>query len=380
MSIELPLVCVRRPTHVPTVEFVERKGIGHPDTICDHLSEALARRLAVAYVERTGSLQHFNVDKGLLIAGEVEVGYGRGTVVHPARLILAGRAAPAGIDPDHLHTALSRELATVVPDAPDGSFSIDLELHPPSTDLAPFGAERSRAVPLANDTSMAVVSLPRSTLEELVYRASAALVTPDLRADLPVGTDVKVMGARLHDRTQLTVGVATLADRIPDQATYREVITEVREVLIDHAHAITGGAPVEVVVNNADSPYLTVTGTSAEAGDDGEVGRGNRFGGLITPFREMSMEACAGKHPVAHVGKTYHCMAHDIATELLDEAGEITVGLLSRIGEPVTQPQAVSVETVDDVDPRRVARVVETRLSDWEGVRDRLLAGRYELF
>ena len=72
------------------------------------------------------------------------------------------------------------------------------------------------------------------------------------------------------------------------------------------------------------------------------MGRGNRFGGLITPFREMSMEACAGKHPVADIGKTYHCMAHDIAVQLAD--------------------------------------VVEACLSVWGGVRDRLLAGSYELF
>jgi S-adenosylmethionine synthetase len=65
----------------------------------------------------------------------------------------------------------------------------------------------------------------------------------------------------------------------------------------------------------------------------------------------MSMEASAGKHPVAHVGKTYHCMAHDIAVQLLD-----------------------------DVDPGRVADVVEACLSDWGGVRGRLLAGSYELF
>jgi S-adenosylmethionine synthetase len=55
---------------------------------------------------------------------------------------------------------------------------------------------------------------------------------------------------------------------------------------------------LEVVVNAADdleagSVYLTVTGTSAEAGEDGEAGRGNRVNGLITPFRPMTMESAA---------------------------------------------------------------------------------------
>jgi len=59
---------------------------------------------------------------------------------------------------------------------------------------------------------------------------------------------------------------------------------------------------VEIVINNADTSetaYLTVTGTSAEAGDDGQVGRGNRANGLITPCRPMSLEAVAGKIPSA---------------------------------------------------------------------------------
>jgi S-adenosylmethionine synthetase len=54
-------------------------------------------------------------------------------------------------------------------------------------------------------------------------------------------------------------------------------------------------AIVEATVNTDDSVetgcvFLTVTGTSAEAGDDGEGGRGNRTGGLITPYRAMTLE------------------------------------------------------------------------------------------
>lgn len=52
---------------------------------------------------------------------------------------------------------------------------------------------------------------------------------------------------------------------------------------------------VTVVINAADNyekdiVYLTVTGTSAECGDDGQVGRGNRANGLITPYRPMTLE------------------------------------------------------------------------------------------
>jgi len=63
--------------------------------------------------------------------------------------------------------------------------------------------------------------------------------------------------------------------------------------------------------------YLTVTGTSAESGDDGQAGRSNRVGGLITQWRPMTLEAAAGKNVFSHVGKSYSSVAHQIARELV---------------------------------------------------------------
>lgn len=116
--------------------------------------------------------------------------------------------------------------------------------------------------------------------------------------------------------------------------------------------------PIQILVNAADDPergaiYLTVTGTSAESGDDGETGRGNRSNGLITPLGTMSLEAAAGKNPLTHVGKLYGAMAQQIAESLVDEIGEVQAAecyLVSRIGAPINQPQTVTVRlnTIDE--------------------------------
>ena len=145
------------------------------------------------------------------------------------------------------------------------------------------------------------------------------------------------------------------------------------------------GNATTVRVNQADtahSQYLTLTGTSAEAGDDGQVGRGNRYGGLITPYRPMSLEATAGKNPAAHVGKTYHAFAEDISRRVMAEtdADETTIRMLSSIGRPVTEPQVVHVETAGSVDEAAVEVIVRESFADWQGVRDRLIAGAYELY
>ncbi|MEM2973286.1 MAG: methionine adenosyltransferase, partial [Candidatus Caldarchaeum sp.] len=95
--------------------------------------------------------------------------------------------------------------------------------------------------------------------------------------------------------------------------------------------------------------YLTFTGTSAEHGDDGNTGRGNRANGLITPNRQMSLEATAGKNPISHVGKIYNVLAGLTAKRIYEETGrvkEVYVRLLSQIGKPINQPLTVSVQAI----------------------------------
>lgn len=55
----------RLPCAEEAVEIVERKGLGHPDTICDAVMERVAVELTQAYVKTCG---HVNADKGMLVA------------------------------------------------------------------------------------------------------------------------------------------------------------------------------------------------------------------------------------------------------------------------------------------------------------------------
>ncbi|HYL24638.1 MAG TPA: methionine adenosyltransferase, partial [Burkholderiales bacterium] len=59
-------------------EVVERKGLGHPDSLCDALAENLSVGLSRFYLERFGAILHHNVDKALLIAGAARPAFGGG--------------------------------------------------------------------------------------------------------------------------------------------------------------------------------------------------------------------------------------------------------------------------------------------------------------
>jgi S-adenosylmethionine synthetase len=57
---------VERPVSSRRLELVERKGIGHPDTMCDALVKAAAVALNCLYVNRLGASAHYDLDKALL--------------------------------------------------------------------------------------------------------------------------------------------------------------------------------------------------------------------------------------------------------------------------------------------------------------------------
>ena len=132
-----------------------------------------------------------------------------------------------------------------------------------------------------------------------------------------------------------------------------------------------------------------MTGTSAEAGDDGEVGRGNRVNGLITPFRPMSLEAAAGKNPVSHVGKIYNVLARQIAEAIVSEMPEVAAAqcyLVSQIGRPVTEPAITHIRlATHDGSPvnrleGRTGEIVAQGMRGIDTLLGQFVAGTVELY
>lgn len=341
------------------VEVVERKGIGHPDTICDALAETLSRNLCQEYQRRFGEILHHNVDKALLCGGRAAAAFAGGNIIAPIQLYLAGRAiAEVGGE-----TIPIREIAVEGSRAwlkanlhaldSDRHVHIDAVVQHTSQDLqALFSRRDPRGVAFANDTSFGVGYAPLSPLEHLVLAIEKQINGRDRERDRPAwGEDVKVMAVRSADRIEITVACAMIGRSLANIDEYLEqkALLEklVRDLAIEH-----GFPACNVGVNTADdvssgSIYLTVSGTSAEAGDDGQVGRGNRINGLITPCRPMSLEAAAGKNPVSHVGKIYNVLARDIAETLVSVIPDIVGAqclMVSRIGAPVTLPAVVQIK------------------------------------
>ncbi|KAB2943575.1 MAG: methionine adenosyltransferase [Hyphomicrobium sp.] len=336
------------------VEIVERKGLGHPDTICDMLSEQLSVALSRKYIDEFGLVLHHNVDKALLAAGRAEPAFGGGRIVEPMDIYLAGRATSEARGKPVPVRALAEETATawlrenIHALAPETDVRVHCLLRPGSGDLVDlFMRQRDEGAYLANDTSCGAGFAPLTDLERTVLAVERSLNEPQFKAEFPeTGEDIKVMGVREHERIALTVSCAFIGRFLTDMTAYNEAKERLTAAALESASNATA-LEVSVLINAADdiangSVYLTVAGTSAEGGDDGQTGRGNRANGLITPGRPMTLEALAGKNPITHVGKLYNVAASRLAAAIVAEVpgiAEAECYLVSQIGSPVDRPR-----------------------------------------
>jgi S-adenosylmethionine synthetase len=383
------------------VEVVERKGMGHPDTICDALAEALSRNLCDEYRRRFGVVLHHNVDKALLCGGRALPAFGAGSVTDPIRIILAGRAVSTvrgeKIPIEDIAVEGSRAWLKANLHALDVDRHVGIEpvVQQGSQDLQSlFSRGGSQGVPLANDTSFGVGHAPLSSVESLVLDIERQLHGRDRSLDHPAwGEDIKIMAVRRGPSLKLIVACAMIGRFLDDIGHYfdeKAVLAEwVRQRAREH-----GFGEAEIIVNAADevasaSVYLTVTGTSAEGGDDGQVGRGNRVSGLITPWRPMSLEAAAGKNPISHVGKIYNVLATRLAQELVTTMPELTEAhclIVSQIGAQVSMPSLVHLKlaTRDRIpfeDLRgRIEKVTDDQFERISELVSELIAGTVQLF
>jgi len=340
------------------VEIVERKGLGHPDTICDSVMERISQALSQAYLRHYGRILHHNCDKGLLVAGKVERRLGGGNVLEPMRLVIGDRATlvqafdVAEIAVDSAQSWFRENLPHV---DPVRHFTYQVELKGGSDELTGI-FNSGETILSSNDTSAAVGYAPLTETERIVLDAERFVNGREFKTQYPAsGTDVKVMGVRRGTSVNLTVAMPLLDQYVDSERSYFRQKQEMAEALVAHLQSrVSTVEHVAVDLNTLDRPgtglagmYLTVLGTSAEDADSGEVGRGNQVNGIIALNRPRGSEAAAGKNPVSHVGKIYNVFTHQLAHQLHAEISglqQVLVWLCSRIGDPVNEPQMASVQ------------------------------------
>ena len=396
-------------------ELCERKGIGHPDTVCDAVADACSRALCLYYIKHFDRVYHHNVDKAALVGGTAKPEFGGGLIIQPQYFLIVGRAIHQILTecvdgPNRLEyipvatlcIETQRKILSGIFRNLDLNRDIqfDYAVRPGSIDLTGVFDESHHTddVPLANDTSFGVGYAPYSDVEKITLEAEKLINSPAFKDKCKAsGEDIKVMTVRMGNKVGITVAAAMVSKYINDSDEYISYTNQIKDTVLNLAAKIIPEREVTCQVNVGDNIekkilYLTITGTSAEAGDDGEVGRGNRANGLITPCRTMSLEAVCGKNPINHVGKIYNILATNIARDIIQKGqGDIVeahVKLLSQIGTPITDPwvnsiELIPAENVNFPSIEKIAKEVsEQKLSkeNLVNLRKRLIEGKEQVF
>lgn len=367
----------REPVEEQGIEMVERKGLGHPDSLCDGIAEAVSVALCKEYKRKCGMILHHNTDKVQLVAGRSNPRYGGGEVISPIYVLLGGRATREfegeEIAVDTIAVKAAKEYLRNIRNLDvDSHVIVDSKLGLGSFDLLTVFRDKDREIPMANDTSFGVAHAPLSENESIALNAENRVMEEYRNKEKAIGEDMKVMALREKDKITLTVGDAFVSKYVDDYEHYEAAKNGLKGFISDIAEAYTT-REVNTQVNMADSPdavYITVTGTSAEMGDDGAAGRGNRCNGLITPNRPISMEGTPGKNPVNHTGKIYNLLAEIIANEVVDSVDgirEVNIKILSEIGRRIDDPKVATAQIVpkSDVNPGVAEKKVERIIDDW---------------
>jgi S-adenosylmethionine synthetase len=132
---------IETPIEQQEIEIVERKGIGHPDSIADGLAETVSRALCNLYNDTCGTILHHNTDQVEIVAGRSAPAYKGGDLISPIYVLLNGRATNEfegkviATDTTAIEAARTFLKETIPNINPEKHIIVDCKLGAGSTDL-----------------------------------------------------------------------------------------------------------------------------------------------------------------------------------------------------------------------------------------------------
>lgn len=355
------------PTETSDFNVVERKGIGHPDSLADLIAEEFSRSYSLHGLERFGAVPNHWVDKVALVGAEAEVRFGGHTVHKPISAYLFGKVTRvvgaetlpvedlfrAAVENVLVRATGCDQIADFVRGFVENTAGVGVD-HPasfyrPSSDdecrIATVGA-------LANDTAFCSAYAPADPLDVLAIDVENHVNSVSFRNALNgLGSDVKVMLTRAAGVLEATICLPVFPEAVGSHHEYTALVSEAYECLEDFIseHPVVRKHPwlTRLSVNTKDhgsGAYLAPFGTSLGKGDCGLVGRGNKANGVISAGGGAGVEALAGKNPVHHTGKLYTLASARLADRIHDKLGlPNEVVLVSRNGDRLDEPSFVGV-------------------------------------
>lgn len=364
-------------------EVVERKGLGHPDTLADGIAEAAEIEYCRYCLDKFGYIPHHNFDKVMIVGGHCIQKYGGDNFSDPIKVIFMGRGSKSFGDEtipleDIQIKAAKKYLSRALPHLDVNSKSvIEFRSITSSHSTRPYWfnprdkndlPEYNNEGPTANDTATMISYWPLTKSEKLALDIEGYFYKNNT-ADLPYprftefGGDIKVMVVRDGDTIVATVAVPQITTMTANADQYFLRENKLKDNLKRYIKSLYPNDDIQLILNSR-PPYLVTAGSCTDFGEEGAVGRGNKTHGIISSFRPNTMEAPHGKNATYFVGKVLGYHADVISKRIYEATGvPCQVILRANIGDKLYSPSKILVSTAKKVDEIIIQNIIKDALN-----------------
>jgi len=370
-----------------SIEIVERKGIGHPDTLADKLAEELSRVYSIYCLKNFNCILHHNIDKLYIGGGLFVMKKNKITKINPIRVELNGRVSNTmngkKIDLEKLFVPVIKEyLSTVIPRLnPETDLNIIINCTQYSKREFWYTPRNINDVPdsgklFAADTALCVNHSTKTFCERLTFELEQSFWNYNEKGYASpkfskIGQDIKVMVSRIHNDIVATVCMPVYKDVYSTHEEYNNIIKfhEARLTKIANHMNFDKKYNINIEINRlpdgAYRNYSLVVGSCIECGEEGIVGRGNNSQGLISSFREHTVEAPCGKNPRYHTGRIVNFLANNATSRIFEELGvKCTLYSLTRNRGSIIRPFLFYLSVDDLTKKEECIRIIKEEFDE----------------
>jgi len=384
------------PSSLP-IEMVERKWLGHPDTLADMLAEVFSNRYTNYGLKHFGILLNHWVDKVLLSWWEAEVNYDNATITKNMRAYLLGKITSSVWGhtipikeifeesiAEVFHSIFGPEILKyidVVLDINEGvGLDHPLDIYKPKNkeDFVQLTTNYR-----SNDTIICSSYYQYTVAEQVCIDLENTICGELFKREFPAtGWDSKVLTVRVWKHYDITACIPFIANRTSDFNKYKKEKEKIADFLNNYLanffELVDPGASFSLYINTKDYEeygYVTVFWTALDKWDYGAVGRGNKFSWVISNNRDTNIEAISGKSAFRHGWKIYTYLSYYIAKKIWEETGsDILVQIATQNGKKLDDPMIVSVSSSRECDSHVIKSIVEQYIANVYNLPQRIIS------
>lgn len=346
-------------------EIVERKGIGHPDTLADLITEEFSNNYSRYCIKKFGAILNHWADKVVLSGGVSKLDFGSYKIKKPITIYLFGKAVTSVGDVKipiekifvNSYKKVLKEVFKNKAILTHINYVVDINSGIGREHTQQFYQPKSKKDILtvetykSNDTVICSGFAPYSISEKMAIDIENYVNSEKFKKKYPyTGYDVKVVITKIEDFYDITLCVPFIADKTPSFKFYlnnKNNILKDLNKFVSNIKYLNKKSKFLININTkdfGDHGYLVAFGTALDKGDFGAVGRGNKYSGVISLNRKTNMEAVAGKNPQNHSGKLFTIFSHHIAWKLYKIFRKnVSVDITAKNGEDINNPSYIFV-------------------------------------